>query len=81
MVPGHGSVSRDPAKDLAFTRDYLIYLRQAMGRAVEGMLPFEDAYRRTDWKRFEKVPAFDAANRINAYGTNLLMERESLEKK
>jgi hypothetical protein len=24
------------------------------------------------------VPAFDAANRINAYGTYLLMEREAL---
>jgi glyoxylase-like metal-dependent hydrolase (beta-lactamase superfamily II) len=80
MVPGHGPVSRDPAADLVFTRDYLLYLRQAMGRAVEDMVPFEDAYRQTDWKRFEKVPAFDAANRINAYGTYLLMERESLQK-
>jgi glyoxylase-like metal-dependent hydrolase (beta-lactamase superfamily II) len=81
MVPGHGPASRDPAKDLVFTRDYLRYLRQAMGRAVEDMVPFEDAYRQTDWKQFEKMPAFDAANRINAYGTYLLMERESLEKK
>ena len=81
MVPGHGTVSRDPAADLVFTRDYLLYLRQAMGRAVEDMVPFEEAYRQTDWKRFEKVPAFDAANRINAYGTYLLMERESLERK
>lgn len=81
MVPGHGAVSRDPAADLQFTREYLLYLRQAMGRAVEDMMPFEDAYRQTDWKRFEKVPAFGAANRINAYGTYLLMERESLEKK
>ena len=81
IVPGHGPASRDPAKDLVFTRDYLRYLRQAMGRAVEDMVPFEDAYRQTDWKQFEKMPAFDAANRINAYGTYLLMERESLEKK
>ena len=81
MVPGHGAASRDPAADLVFTRDYLLYLRHAMGRAVEDMVPFEDAYRQTDWKRYEKVPAFDAANRINAYGTYLLMERESLERK
>jgi glyoxylase-like metal-dependent hydrolase (beta-lactamase superfamily II) len=81
MVPGHGAVSRDPAADLVFTRDYLLYLREAMGRAVEDMVPFEEAYHLTDWKRFEQVPAFDAANRINAYGTFLLMERESLEKK
>ena len=81
MVPGHGPMSRIPAADLQFTRDYLLYLRQAMGRAVEDMVPFEDAYRQTDWKRFEKMPAFDAANRINAYGTYLLIERESLERK
>jgi glyoxylase-like metal-dependent hydrolase (beta-lactamase superfamily II) len=81
MVPGHGPVSRNPAADLQFTREYLRYLRQTMGRAVEDMLPFEEAYAQTDWKRFEKVPAFEAANRVNAYGTYLLMERESLEKK
>ena len=81
MVPGHGAASRDPAADFVFTRDYLLYLRHAMGRAVEDMVPFEDVYRQTDWKRYEKVPAFDAANRINAYGTYLLMERESLERK
>jgi hypothetical protein len=36
---------------------------------------------RTDWSRYAKMPAFDAANRINAYGTYLLMERELLGKK
>ncbi len=81
MVPGHGAASRDPAADLAFTRDYLRYLRAAMGRAAEDMVPFEEAYRQTDWRRFENMPAFDAANRVNAYGTYLLMERESLRKK
>lgn len=80
MIPGHGAVSRDPAKDLTLTRDYLRYLRSTMGKAVEDFVPFEDAYMRTDWSRFEKLPAFDAANRINAYGTYLLMERESLRK-
>ena len=81
MVPGHGAASRDPAADLAFTRDYLRYLRATMGKAAEEMQPFEEAYQRTDWRRFEKMPAFDAANRVNAYGTYLLMERESLQKK
>ena len=52
-----------------------------MGRAVEDFVPFEEAYAKADWSRFEKVPAFDAANRVNAYGTYLLMERESLAKK
>ncbi len=81
MVPGHGAASRDPAADLAFTRDYLRYLRAAMGRAAEDMVPFDEAYMQTDWDRYRKMPAFDAANRVNAYGTYLLMERESLQKK
>ncbi len=78
MVTGHGEVSRDPRKDLALTRDYLQYLRATMGKAVEGLTPFEEAYAKVDWSRFAKVPAFDAANRINAYGTYILMEREAL---
>ena len=80
MITGHGAVSRGPAKDLALTRDYLVYLRSVMGKAVEDFVPFEEAYAKTDWSRFATVPAFDAANRINAYGTYLLMERESLKK-
>jgi glyoxylase-like metal-dependent hydrolase (beta-lactamase superfamily II) len=78
MVTGHGEVSRDPVKDLALTRDYLLYLRSEMGKAVADFVPFEEAYAKTDWSRFEKVPLFAAANRVNAYGTYLLMERESL---
>ena len=80
MITGHGEVSRDPLKDLALTRDYLVYLRATMGKAVEDFVPFEEAYAKTDWSRFEKIPAFAAANRVNAYGTYLLMERESLAK-
>ena len=80
MITGHGELSRDPAKDLVLTREYLLYLRAAMGKAVEDFVPFEEAYAKTDWSRFAKVPAFDAANRVNAYGTYLLMERELLRK-
>ena len=78
LVTGHGEVSRDPVKDLALTRDYLTFLRAQMGRAVADFVPFDEAYRRTDWGRYAKLPAFEAANRVNAYGTYLLMERESL---
>ena len=80
MITGHGEPSRNPAADLALTRDYLIYLRQTMGKAVEDFVSFDEAYTRTDWTRFAKLPAFEAANRINAYGTYLLMEKESLSK-
>ena len=81
MVTGHGEPSRKPESDLVLTRDYLIYLRKTMGNAVDEFVPFEEAYARTDWRRFAKLPAFGAANRINAYGTYLLMEKESLAKK
>ena len=81
MVTGHGAPSLNPETDLALTRDYLIYLREAMGRAVNDFVSFEDAYAQTDWSRFSKLPAFEAANRINAYGTYLLMEKELLAKK
>ena len=79
MVPGDGSVSRAPAKDLALTRDYLTYLRSEIGKAVAELEPFEEAYARIDWSRFSRLPAFEAANRPNAYNTYLLMERELLK--
>jgi glyoxylase-like metal-dependent hydrolase (beta-lactamase superfamily II) len=75
IVPGHGPVSHSARADLELTRDYLVFLRQTMGEAARNMDPFEDAYARTDWSRFEKLPLFNAANRINAYNTYLLMEQ------
>lgn len=80
MVPGHGAVSFAPAKDLALTRDYLTYLRKEMGKAVNNLESFDEAYERVDWSRYKKLPAFEAANRANAYNTYLLMERELLNK-
>lgn len=81
MVTGHGEPSRNPAIDLSLTRDYLTYLRQTMGKAVEDFVSFDEAYAKTDWSRFAKLPAFEAANRVNAYGTYLLMEKELLSKR
>ena len=80
LVTGHGPPSRDAARDLQLTRDYLVFLRTAMGKAVDDFVPFEEAYARTDWSRFSALPAFEAANRINAYGQYLVMERELLKK-
>jgi glyoxylase-like metal-dependent hydrolase (beta-lactamase superfamily II) len=79
VVPGHGPASRDVERDLVLTRDYLMYLRAAMGGAVRDLEPFDDAYARTDWSRFRSLPAFEQANRQNAYGTYLLMEQELLK--
>ena len=80
MVPGHGSVSMAPAEDLMLTRNYLTYLRSEIGKAVAELEPFEEAYARIDWSGFSKLPAFEAANRPNAYNTYLLMERELLNR-
>ena len=76
VVPGHGALSSSVRADLELTRDYLAYLRQAMGQAARDMEPFDDAYARTDWSRFEHLPLFRMANRMNAYNTYLLMERQ-----
>ena len=76
VVPGHGDVSTTAREDLELTRDYLVSLREAMGAAARDMEPFEEAYARTDWSRFEHLPLFKAANRMNAYNTYLLMERQ-----
>jgi glyoxylase-like metal-dependent hydrolase (beta-lactamase superfamily II) len=76
VIPGHGPLSTDPAADLGLTRDYLLHLRQAMGEAARNLEPFDEAYAKTDWSRFEKMPLFKAANRMNAYNTYLLMEQQ-----
>ena len=75
IVPGHGPASTQPRDDLQTTRDYLVFLRQSMGEAARNLDPFEEAYAGTDWSRFDKLPLFHAANRINAYNTYLLMEQ------
>jgi glyoxylase-like metal-dependent hydrolase (beta-lactamase superfamily II) len=76
VVPGHGALSTSARDDLQLTRDYLAFLREAMGAAARDMEPFDDAYARTDWSRFENLPLFRAANRMNAYNTYLLMEQQ-----
>ena len=77
IVPGHGPVSNDPVPDLELTRDYLVYLRKVMGVAAANLEPFEEAYAKADWSKFESLPLFRAANRINAYNTYLLMEQQA----
>jgi glyoxylase-like metal-dependent hydrolase (beta-lactamase superfamily II) len=77
VVPGHGPASTSARQDLELTRDYLVFLRQAMGQAARELEPFEEAYARADWSRFEHLPLFRAANRMNAYNTYLLMESQS----
>ncbi len=80
VVPGHGAASSNTMQDMQLTRDYLTYLRMTMGQAAQDLTPFDEAYAKADWSRFAGYTAFDAANRLNAYATYILMEKESLQK-
>ena len=76
LVPGHGAPSRTPNADLVFTRDYLNFLRAQMGQAARDLVPFEEAYEKTDWSKYRAMPAFNEANRVNAYNQYLRLEQE-----
>lgn len=78
LVPGHGPAADLPVEAVANTRKYLAYLREVMGAAVEELQDFASAYDAADWSRFQDLPAFDAANRRNAYQVYLSMEAEAL---
>lgn len=79
MIPGHGPMSKKPQEVIARTAHYIEFLREHMGKAVEEMTPFDEAYEATDWGDFIDMPAFVEANRTNAYQVYLSLERESME--
>mgnify|MGYP001817439277 CR=1 FL=1 len=79
IIPGHGKHAADPATLVSLTRDYLAFVREKMGAAVENWVPFDQAYEDTDWSDFIEYPAFFEANRRNAYGVYISLERESLQ--
>ncbi len=76
IVPGHGPVSNAAVQDMKVTRAYLVHLRATMGKAAKNMDPFDEAYKTADWTEFDQLPMFAFINRMNAYNTYLLMERE-----
>jgi glyoxylase-like metal-dependent hydrolase (beta-lactamase superfamily II) len=78
LIPGHGPAARDPKQAVARTAGYLAYLREVMGEAVDNLSDFATAYDNADWSRFERMPAFEAAHRRNAYQVFLSMEAEML---
>ncbi|NMT63606.1 MBL fold metallo-hydrolase [Marinobacter orientalis] len=78
LIPGHGQASENAMEALNFTYDYLAYVRDRMGAAVEEWTEFEDAYEQTDWSRYQNLPAFDASNKANAYRVYLEMEKAAL---
>jgi len=77
--PPHRRARRLPRPGLAGTSvtcDYLTYLRKTTGDAARELEPFDEAYAKTDWSRFERLPLAWAASRTNAYNTYLLMEQQ-----
>ncbi len=76
IVPGHGLYSDHPKQDLIFTREYLIFLRQAMQQAAIDLEDFDQAYLKTDWSLYKNIPLFNAANRMNAYNVYLSIQNE-----
>lgn len=79
LLPGHGPAAKNPQQAIAATRKYLAYLRENMSIAVEEFISFDERYREVDWSEFEKIPAFDATNRRNAYQVFLSIEQEVLK--
>lgn len=80
IVPGHGRPSTDAKRAIVFTRDYIQYVRNAMGKAVETWTDFDAAYDQTDWSRYKDMPAFANNNRGNAYRIYLELEQAQFKR-
>ena len=76
VIPGHGPHSTNPAEDLKFTRDYIQFLRDSLYDAARDLEDFDQTYQNTNWSKYEDVPLFDAANRMNAYNVFLSIQTE-----
>ncbi len=74
VIPGHGRPSTAVKEAIAFTRGYITFVRSAMSAAVDSWTDFDVAYRSTDWSKYEKMPAFAANNRGNAYRIYIELE-------
>ncbi len=79
LIPGHGPAADNPNRALKATSHYLAFVRGKMHNAVENMDSFDEVYDAIDWSEFEKLPAFEAANRRNAYQVYLSIEDEFLK--
>jgi glyoxylase-like metal-dependent hydrolase (beta-lactamase superfamily II) len=79
IVPGHGKASTQAKQAIAFTRDYIQYVRNAMTKAVQGWTDFDVAYDETDWSKYRDMPAFAANNRGNAYRIYLELEQSQFK--
>ena len=79
IIPGHGKASTQALEAIAFTRDYIRYVRSAMATAVKDWTDFDAAYEKTDWSKYRDMLAFAANNRGNAYRIYLELEQSQFK--
>jgi glyoxylase-like metal-dependent hydrolase (beta-lactamase superfamily II) len=79
IIPGHGRTSTEAKQAIAFTRDYIQYLRDKMTAAVQSWTDFDVAYDQTDWSKYRDIPAFTSNNRGNAYRIYLELEQSQFK--
>lgn len=79
IIPGHGGTSTEAKRAIAFTRDYIQYLRNTMRAAVQNWADFEVAYNQADWSKYRDMPAFASNNRGNAYRIFLELEQSQFK--
>lgn len=80
IIPGHGRPSTQAAEAIAFTTDYITYVRKVMQQAVDEWVDFGTAYANADWSKYAHVPAFGSNNRGNAYRIYLELEAANFGK-
>jgi glyoxylase-like metal-dependent hydrolase (beta-lactamase superfamily II) len=79
IVPGHGRISTEARQAIAFTRDYILHLRNTMAAAVQNWTGFDVAYSQADWSKYRDMPAFLTNNRGNAYRIFLELEQSQFK--
>ena len=79
IIPGHGRPSMAAKQAIAFTRDYIQYLRVTMTAAVQNWTDFDAAYSQADWSKYRDMPAFASNNRGNAYRIFLELEQSQFK--
>jgi glyoxylase-like metal-dependent hydrolase (beta-lactamase superfamily II) len=79
IIPGHGRTSTEAKQAIAFTRDYIQYLRDKMSAAVQSWTDFDVAYGQADWSKYRDIPAFASNNRGNAYRIYLELEQSQFK--
>lgn len=79
IIPGHGKASTQAKEAIAFTRDYIQYVRSSMTTAVQNWTDFDAAYEQADWSRYRDMPAFAGNNRGNAYRIYLELEQSQFK--